>query len=342
MHPGQLRRLRSGAVIPLDQLAGEPVDLYAGGRRIARGELLVLDGKIAVRVVELCRKLTDAFTGRSCGLILFWACPLGSSAQVAPAAASCSPPPHRRSEKAPPATLTPPSPRTHADPAKPAARPASRQRPLAGSLALVLGIFFLVVWLFRRALPQGRGVLPPEAFEVLGRAALANRQQAQLLRCGNKLLLVCVGAAGRGNPDRNHRPGGGRAAGGDVPRRPAAGAELACSDRARPRVSVGTGASRPRAGHFSAQWSGQRHAIAAIDSRGKVRSTEYGAEVRSVSRRLILRILAMICLNAGRLGRRRGSPDRPPTGRCRWALPRVWRPGRRRGPVPRGSVPRCK
>ena len=45
-------------------------------------------------------------------------------------------------------------------------------------------------------MPQGRGILPAEAFEVLGRSPLANRQQAQLLRCGNKLLLVCVGAAG--------------------------------------------------------------------------------------------------------------------------------------------------
>ena len=53
MRPGEVRRLRSGSVIPLDKLAGEPVDLHAGGRRIARGELLVLDGKIAVRVVEL-------------------------------------------------------------------------------------------------------------------------------------------------------------------------------------------------------------------------------------------------------------------------------------------------
>jgi len=31
---------------------------------------------------------------------------------------------------------------------------------------------------------------------VLGRAPLANRQQAHLLRCGNKLLLVSAGTAG--------------------------------------------------------------------------------------------------------------------------------------------------
>ncbi|MEN6449913.1 MAG: FliM/FliN family flagellar motor switch protein [Thermoguttaceae bacterium] len=49
----EARRLRSGTVIPLDRLAGEPIDLIVDGRRIARGELLVVDGKIAARVVEL-------------------------------------------------------------------------------------------------------------------------------------------------------------------------------------------------------------------------------------------------------------------------------------------------
>ena len=53
-----------------------------------------------------------------------------------------------------------------------------------------------MVWLLRRASPPGAGLLPAEAFEVLGRAPLANRQQAHLLRCGNKLLLVSASAAG--------------------------------------------------------------------------------------------------------------------------------------------------
>ena len=65
-----------------------------------------------------------------------------------------------------------------------------------GSLAVVLGIFFLVAWCMRRAAPPGLTALPPEAFEVLGRAPMANRQQAYLLRCGNKLLLVSVTGAG--------------------------------------------------------------------------------------------------------------------------------------------------
>ena len=67
---------------------------------------------------------------------------------------------------------------------------------VVGSLAAVLGIFFLVVWLLRRASPGGMGSLPGEVFEVLGRASLANHQHVQLVRCGSKLLLVSIGATG--------------------------------------------------------------------------------------------------------------------------------------------------
>ena len=67
---------------------------------------------------------------------------------------------------------------------------------VGGSLAAVLGIFFFFVWLLRRASPHGQATLPGEAFEVLGRAPLANHQQAHLLRCGSKLLLVSVSATG--------------------------------------------------------------------------------------------------------------------------------------------------
>ena len=69
---------------------------------------------------------------------------------------------------------------------------------LGGSLAMVLGLFLLTMWLLRRASPNATAALPMEVFEVLGRAPLAGRQQAHLLRCGNKLLLVSVAAAGSG------------------------------------------------------------------------------------------------------------------------------------------------
>jgi flagellar biogenesis protein FliO len=67
---------------------------------------------------------------------------------------------------------------------------------LAGSLGVVLGIFLLIAWLMRRAAPQGLTRLPNEAFEVLGRAPLAGRQNVHLVRCGNKLLLVSITPAG--------------------------------------------------------------------------------------------------------------------------------------------------
>ena len=46
-------RLKQGAVVPLDKLAGDPADIYANGRLVARGEVLVLNDNFCVRVAEL-------------------------------------------------------------------------------------------------------------------------------------------------------------------------------------------------------------------------------------------------------------------------------------------------
>jgi flagellar motor switch protein FliN len=51
--PEELLKLRKGAVVPLDQGPNELVDLYANGRLAGRGEVVVLDGRFGVRVVEL-------------------------------------------------------------------------------------------------------------------------------------------------------------------------------------------------------------------------------------------------------------------------------------------------
>jgi flagellar biogenesis protein FliO len=67
---------------------------------------------------------------------------------------------------------------------------------VASSLGIVVGIFLLIAWAMRRTSPQSHARLPGEAFEILGRAPLSGRQQVQLLRCGNKLLLVSVTSAG--------------------------------------------------------------------------------------------------------------------------------------------------
>jgi len=67
---------------------------------------------------------------------------------------------------------------------------------VGGSLAVVLGVFFLIAWAVRSAAPRGLTLLPSEVVEVLGRAPLAGRQQLHLLRCGKKLILVSVTPAG--------------------------------------------------------------------------------------------------------------------------------------------------
>ncbi len=45
--------LKSGSVVPLDKLAGDPVDILVNGRLIARGEVLVLNDNFCVRVAEI-------------------------------------------------------------------------------------------------------------------------------------------------------------------------------------------------------------------------------------------------------------------------------------------------
>jgi flagellar biogenesis protein FliO len=77
--------------------------------------------------------------------------------------------------------------------------PASAGRAIGsivGSLAVVLGLFLVVVLVSRRFAPAGSAPLPKEVVELLGRAPLAGRQSMQLVRVGNKLLLVALSPGG--------------------------------------------------------------------------------------------------------------------------------------------------
>jgi len=49
----EVTKLREGSVVPLDKLAGDPVDILVNGRLIARGEVLVLNDNFCVRVAEI-------------------------------------------------------------------------------------------------------------------------------------------------------------------------------------------------------------------------------------------------------------------------------------------------
>ena len=46
-------RLGPGAVVELDRLAGDPVDIFVNDHLIARGEVVVLNDKFAVRLTEV-------------------------------------------------------------------------------------------------------------------------------------------------------------------------------------------------------------------------------------------------------------------------------------------------
>jgi flagellar motor switch protein FliN/FliY len=56
MSIGEILALRTGSVIELDKLAGEPVDVSVNGTLIARGEVVVVDEKLGVRITEVVSK----------------------------------------------------------------------------------------------------------------------------------------------------------------------------------------------------------------------------------------------------------------------------------------------
>lgn len=49
----ELSELDTDDVIALDRLAGQPLDILVGGRLFGRGEVVVADDRVALRVVEL-------------------------------------------------------------------------------------------------------------------------------------------------------------------------------------------------------------------------------------------------------------------------------------------------
>ena len=67
---------------------------------------------------------------------------------------------------------------------------------ILGSLGVVLGLFFVTIWVFRGNTSKGVQTLPSEVLEPLGRTAVVKGQQLQLLRFGSKLVLVSVSPDG--------------------------------------------------------------------------------------------------------------------------------------------------
>jgi flagellar motor switch protein FliN/FliY len=53
MYVEDVLSLGDGAVVELDKLAGDPVDVYVNDRKVARGEVLVLNDNFCVRISEI-------------------------------------------------------------------------------------------------------------------------------------------------------------------------------------------------------------------------------------------------------------------------------------------------
>lgn len=51
----QILQLGRGAVVELNRLVGEPVELRAAGRLVAKGEVVVTDEKLAVQITDVVK-----------------------------------------------------------------------------------------------------------------------------------------------------------------------------------------------------------------------------------------------------------------------------------------------
>jgi flagellar biogenesis protein FliO len=126
----------------------------------------------------------------------------GSPDEVGPPAASARPQPAGMQSPAVPFSsrsaagpipLTPPSGNGEL---LPNVMPTVAWPVVIGSLSGVVGLFLIVAWVMRRGTSRVGGMLPREVVEVLGRAPLADKKQMQLLRLGNKLILISVTQTG--------------------------------------------------------------------------------------------------------------------------------------------------
>lgn len=53
MSVGKLLSLRQGSVVELDRLAGEPLDVLVNGQPVARGEIVVINDKFGIRLIDV-------------------------------------------------------------------------------------------------------------------------------------------------------------------------------------------------------------------------------------------------------------------------------------------------
>jgi flagellar motor switch protein FliN/FliY len=60
MQLSTLLKLGRGAVVELDRTVGEPVDVFVNNKMVAKGEIVVVENKIGVTLVEVASLDKDA------------------------------------------------------------------------------------------------------------------------------------------------------------------------------------------------------------------------------------------------------------------------------------------
>lgn len=235
------QRIEPGALIRLDQLAAEPVDLVVSGLSVARGELVTVEGKIGVRIVEVFALLllaffigfdttvaeertresslrrtlqveteesdTESFSPKNS---LRKSTDSSRSAKptkkIVPLESPETPLPNERlinGSRSEPIAITPPSTsRLSNSNAEGLVKAERNSQNVAGwgstawpLLAIVVAIVFGTHWLRKHSPTAVRG-LPSEAFDILGRRAIDQRNSVLIARCGSRVLVLSLSPHG--------------------------------------------------------------------------------------------------------------------------------------------------
>lgn len=62
MSVGKLLRMTQGAVVELDRNAGEPLDVMVNGALIAHGEIVVINDKFGIRLIDVIAPASQALS----------------------------------------------------------------------------------------------------------------------------------------------------------------------------------------------------------------------------------------------------------------------------------------
>ncbi len=67
MSPREMLGLRVGDIIPAGKIVGEPMELRIEGRRMAQGEVVLVNGRMAIRLVRAIPLGEDQASGGTIG-----------------------------------------------------------------------------------------------------------------------------------------------------------------------------------------------------------------------------------------------------------------------------------